>query len=96
MQKNKKDSSEVQQNIESHEIIKEVFSKSYEVVRLSRIKYLGNKYNFIDIRYYQRGYDDNENEIYYPTKKGVQIKEELFKQIFDRYFIEDVYKILDT
>ena len=56
--------------VEYQELIKEVQSKSYEVVRLNRIKYIGNDYYFIDIRFYRRGYDENENEFYYPTKKG--------------------------
>lgn len=72
--------------IESQKIIKEVQSKSYEIVRLSRIKYPNNNYPFIDIRFFQRGFDDESNETYYPTKKGVQIKESLFMKIFDQYF----------
>lgn len=90
----KKSSSEIKLKIEYQELIKEVQSKSYEVVRLSRIKYVGNDYYFIDIRFYQKGFNDNFEEIYYPTKKGVQIKEDLFYKIFDEYFFNKLDKQL--
>ena len=80
--------------IESQRVIEEVKTKSYEIVRLNKIKYFGNEYNFIDIRFYQRGFDDNGEEIFYPTKKGVQIKEELFVQIFDKYFLDNIEEFL--
>jgi len=88
----KKKSFETKLKIEYQELIKEVQSKNYEVVRLNRIKYVGNDYNFIDIWFYQRGYNDNEEEIYYETKKGVQIKEDLFYKIFDEYFFNKLGK----
>jgi len=75
--------------IEYQEIIKEVKVKSYEVVRLKRVKYIGNNYYFIDIRFYQRGYDNNENEIYFPTTKGIQIKEGLFYRLLEKYFLNE-------
>lgn len=83
---------ETKLKIEYQELIKEVQSKSYEVVRLNRIKYIGNDYYFIDIRFYQRSYDENEKMIYHPTKKGVQIKEDLFYKIFDEYFFNKLDK----
>ncbi|RYC51048.1 hypothetical protein [Flagellimonas olearia] len=82
--------------IEYQKLLKEVRTKSYEVVRLTRIKYFGNDHNFVDIRFYQRGFDDSGDEIYFPTKKGVQIKEELFMQIFDQYFIDNIENILNN
>ncbi|RKY42427.1 MAG: hypothetical protein DRP81_07645 [Candidatus Omnitrophota bacterium] len=82
--------------IEYQELIKEVRSKSYEVVRLSRIKYIGNDYYFIDIRFYQRGYNDDGSETYFPTKKGVQIKEDLFYKLFDEYFFNKLGKQFKT
>jgi len=88
----KKKPEETKLKIEYRELIKEVQSKSYEIVRLNRIKYIGNNYYFIDIRFYQRGYDENGEEIYYPTKKGVQIKEDLFYKIFNEYFFNSLGK----
>lgn len=88
----KKKPEETKLKIEYRELIKEVQSKSYEIVRLNRIKYIGNNYYFIDIRFYQRGYDENGEEIYYPTKKRVQIKEDLFYKIFNEYFFNSLGK----
>ena len=74
--------------IEKQEVIKEVRTKSFEVVRLSRVKYAGNVYTFIDIRFFQRGYDEPGEEIYFPTRKGVQIREDLFFKLVDSHFVE--------
>ena len=60
--------------IEYQKLLKEVRTKSYEVVRLTRIKYFGNDYNFVDIRFYQRGFDDSGDEIYFPTKRESRSK----------------------
>ena len=68
--------------IEKQELIAEVETKSYEYVRCSKIKYIGNNYNFIDLRYFQRGYEEDD---LHPTKKGVQIKEDLFRKIILKY-----------
>ena len=56
--------------IERQEIIKEVQTKSYEIVRLSRVKYISNDYKFIDVRFSQRTMDDDQNDVYYPTRKA--------------------------
>ena len=83
---------EARLKIERQEQIKEVRTKSYEIVRLSRIKYYGNKYNFIDIRTYQRGFDSSENEIYYPTSKGVQFREDLFLKLVNELYLQSLDK----
>ncbi len=88
----KNTSNETKLKIEYQELIKEVQSKGYEVVRLNRIKYIGNDYYFIDIRFFQRGYDENGKEVHFPTKKGVQIKEDLFYKLFDEYFFNRLEK----
>jgi hypothetical protein len=67
--------------IERQEILKQVKTKSYEVVRLSRVKYIGNRYNFIDVRVFQRNMSDEREDIYHPTPKGVQLREELFLEL---------------
>lgn len=73
--------------MERQELISEVQPKSYEAVRLSRVKYRGNHYDFIDIRLYRRGYDEDGEEVFYPTKQGVQIKEELFRRLVEEHFL---------
>jgi hypothetical protein len=74
--------------IEMEQLIKEVHTKSYEVVRLRRVKYAGNDYSFIDIRFFQRGSDDNGDDVYFPSRKGVQIREDLFFKLVDEHFME--------
>lgn len=73
--------------IERQEIIREVKTKSYQVVRLSRVKYIGNNYSFIDVRSFQRDMDDDRNDIYHPTTKGVQLREDLFRKLIGSDFI---------
>ncbi len=84
--------------IENQALIKEVNlgldGNSYRTIRLSRVKYFGNDYNFIDIRFYQRGYDEHGHEVFFPTTKGVQIKENIFNQLFNEYFTDTVEKFL--
>lgn len=88
----------VRLKIEKQDLIKEVNlgldGNSYRAIRLSRVKYYGNEYNFIDIRFYQRGYDDDGNEVFFPTTKGVQMKEDIFNQLFNEYFTNTVTKFL--
>jgi hypothetical protein len=91
--KTRSKSKETQLKIERQELIGEVQIKSYEVVRLSRIKYIGNDYNFIDIRMYQRGYSEHSVEdVYYPTKRGAQLREDLFLKLVDAHFVEGIEK----
>ncbi len=73
--------------IERQEIIREVKTKSYQVVRLSRVKYIGNNYSFIDVRSFQRDMDDDRGDIYHPTTKGVQLREDLFRKLIGSDFI---------
>jgi len=82
---------ETRLKIERQEIIKEIQTKSYEVVRLSKVKYLGNDYDFIDIRIYRRGWDERgSEEVYYPTKQGVQLKDSLFRILVDEHFLHSL------
>ena len=73
-------------SIEHQEIIAESGRASYEMVRLSRVKYESNPYTFLDIRLFQRGYDrDTGDEVYHPTKKGVQLKEDQFPRLIGKW-----------
>lgn len=75
----------VQYKKEKDETLSEVRVSSFEVIRLRRVKYAENPHEFIDLRLYQRGFDDQENEVLYPTRKGVQMKESLFLKLMKGY-----------
>ena len=79
--KNKKD---IKSNILSQETIAETYRRSYEKIRLSRVKYKDNPYNFIDLRLFQIGQDE-DREILHPTQKGVQFKEEDFQRLIGKW-----------
>jgi uncharacterized protein (TIGR02391 family) len=75
-------------NIERQEILAETGRRSYEMLRLSRVKYAENPYTFIDVRLFQRGWDDErDDEVYHPTKKGVQLKEEQFQRLLGKWVV---------
>jgi len=80
----KKKSNIIKSKIEKQELLAEVKTKSYEYIRCHKVKYLGNKYNFIDLRFYQQDMSE-EDTVLHPTKKGVQMKEELFDKIINKY-----------
>ena len=40
---------------------------------------------YIDIRQYQRGYDDEGDEAFYPTKKGFRFPEREFRRVVKNY-----------
>ena len=83
MKKKEMSSAFLKSKIEKQELVAEVKTKTYEFVRCYKIKYIGNKYNFIDLRYFQSNND--ERETLFPTRKGIQIKEELFRDIVSKY-----------
>jgi len=72
--------------IDRQEVIAETAPGSYEILRLTRVKYAGNPYSFIDLRIFQRGWKtDSDDEVYYPTRKGVQLKEEQFQRLIGKW-----------
>jgi uncharacterized protein (TIGR02391 family) len=71
--------------IEFQENFAEVNSGSYQPIRFSKVKYKNNPDLFIDIRAYQRGYDDDGEDKYFPTKKGFQFSEREFKKMVGEY-----------
>ncbi|MBI4644731.1 MAG: TIGR02391 family protein [Deltaproteobacteria bacterium] len=73
--------------IEYQEIIDEAKAGSYQPIRFSRIKYKNNPETLIDIRIFQRGYDEEGNDVYYPTKKGFQFLESEFKKVVKSWTI---------
>lgn len=72
--------------IEKQEVLAETGRRSYEILRLSRVRYVDNPNTFIDLRLFQRGWDDySEDEKYHPTKKGVQLKEDQFQRLIGKW-----------
>ena len=74
--------------IEKQEVIGEVRITSPEMVRISRVKYEGNDYHFVDIRRFWRGYDEEGNEVFHPSPKGLQLKEQDFRRLVEPYLAE--------
>jgi uncharacterized protein (TIGR02391 family) len=73
-------------SVERQDVLNEVAIKSFEVVRLSRVKYVGNSYDFIDVRAFQRGWRGDMEELY-PTTRGVQLREDLFSDLVGLHFV---------
>lgn len=71
--------------IEKQEVLAETSRRSYELLRLSRVKYADNPRTFIDLRLFRRGYDEQGKEVYYPTKKGVQLNEEQLQRLVGKW-----------
>ena len=71
--------------IESQETITEVHTRSTQIVRLSRVKYEGNEYVFIDMRVFSRGWGEEGEEVYHPTRQGIQVKESDFVKLVSAF-----------
>lgn len=65
--------------IEYSEVLSETYRRNYEKIILTKLKYKDNPYNFIDIRIFQKGEDENENEIFHPTKKVFNLRKMIFR-----------------
>ena len=81
----RKKSAKQKPSIDLQEVLAETGRRSYETLRLTRVRYRENPYNFIDLRLFQRGYNDDGEECVYPTKKGIQIKEEQFQRLIGKW-----------
>ena len=77
--------SEIEAKIECREIIGEANPGDYQTVRFSRIKYKASPEAHIDIRRFQRGYDDDGEEKFFPTKIGFRFLEREFKRVVSQY-----------
>ena len=77
------------EKIKKQTILAEVPRRNYELVRLTRVEYDENPYRFIDMRIFQRRLElnstDEEVETYFPTKKGVQLKENDFQKLMSQW-----------
>ena len=80
----KRDKRDVKSKIESQEVLAEAPRRSYEVIRLSRVKYKENPYSFIDLRLFQIQQDE-DTDILHPTTRGVQFKESDFQKLIGKW-----------
>lgn len=76
---------EVEAKIEYQRIIGEVNPDGYQPIRFSRIKYKASSETHIDIRQFQRGYDDEGEDMFFPTKKGFRFLERDFNKVIKEY-----------
>ena len=68
-----------------HRISEIPLGKDYSPVFFSEIKYKSNENIYIDIRQFRRGYDDEGDTVYYPTKIGFRIlKDDLYRIIINK------------
>ena len=76
---------EIEAKIEYQEIIGKVNAGGYQPVRFTRIKYKDSPTTHIDIRQFQRGYDEEGEEVFFPTKKGFRFSEREFRKVVTEY-----------
>jgi uncharacterized protein (TIGR02391 family) len=79
--------SEIEAKIEYQEVIGEANPGGYRPIRFSRIKYKASPDTHIDIRQYQRGYNDEGEEVFYPTKTGFRFLEREFRRVIREYVL---------
>lgn len=77
--------SEIEAKIEYQEVIGETNPGGYQPIRFTRVKYKASPEAHIDIRQFQRGYDDEGEEEFFPTKKGFRFLESEFKRVVKKY-----------
>lgn len=75
----------IEAKIEFQETIGEANPGGYQPIRFSRVKYKASPTAHIDIRRYQRGYDDEGNEQFFPTKTGFRFPERGFRRVVQKY-----------
>lgn len=76
---------EIEAKIEFQEIIGEANPGGFQPVRFSRVKYKASPTAHIDIRRFQRGYDDEGKEQFFPTKVGFRFPEREFRKVVEKY-----------
>ena len=76
---------EIEAKIEFQEEIGEANPGGYQPVKFSRVKYKASPTAHIDIRRFQRGYDDEGEEQYFPTKVGFRFPEREFRRVVEKY-----------
>ncbi len=76
---------EVEAKIEYQKVIGDANPGGYQPIRFTRIKYKASDTTHIDIRKYQRAYDAEGEDIYYPTKFGFRFPEREFSRVIREY-----------
>ena len=77
--------SEIEAKIEFQETIGEANPGGFQPVRFSRVKYKASPTAHIDIRRYQRGYDKEGEDQFFPTKVGFRFPEREFRRVVEKY-----------
>ncbi|RZF83595.1 TIGR02391 family protein [Pseudoalteromonas sp. CO325X] len=78
---------EIEAKIEYQKEIGEASPGGYQPVRFTRVKYKASPAAHIDIRRFQRGYDDEGEEKYFPTKVGFRFPEREFRRVIEKYAV---------
>lgn len=78
---------EIEAKIEYQQLVGEVNPGGYRPVRFTRVKYKASPEPHLDIRQYQRGYDDKGGEAFYPTKVGFRFLECEFRRVIRGYTV---------
>ncbi|MGA1825512.1 MAG: TIGR02391 family protein [bacterium] len=79
--------SEIEAKIEYKEVIGEANPGGYQPIRFTRVKYKASSEAHIDIRQFQRGYDDEGEEEFFPTKRGFRFLEREFNRVIKEYVL---------
>jgi len=85
MRENKTMKSEIEAKIEYQQIVGEINPGGYKPIRFTRVKYKASPETHVDIRQFQRGYDEDGEESFYPTKTGFRFLEHKFRRIIRDY-----------
>ena len=76
---------EIEAKIEFEELVGEANPGGFQPIRFTRVKYKASPTAHIDIRKFQRGYDDEGEDLYFPTKVGFQFPEREFRRVVQKY-----------
>lgn len=77
--------SEIEAKIEYKKTIGDTYPGGFKPIRFTKVKYKACPYAHIDIRQFQRGYDANDEEAFFPTKKGFRFPERDFRKVLRKY-----------
>jgi uncharacterized protein (TIGR02391 family) len=87
MKRKTKNKSEIEAKIEYQHVIAQANAGGYQPIRFSRVKYKASPNTHIDIRQYQRGYDNEGDEAFYPTRIGFRFLEREFRRVVQEYVL---------
>lgn len=78
---------EIEAKIEFQKFIGEANEGGYQPIRFTQVKYKKSPTAHIDIRKFQRGYNGDGDEVFYPTKMGFRFPEREFKKVMEKYSV---------